>query len=184
MDKKLYYIALFLLIASPVYAEVISWVDDAGTMHFTDQYSSIPPRYINKVNIRDDISQVPPPFNPPANLKRKLKNSSQTKPDQRSSGGSSEQSRVPTVQEGNHSLHLNEGNVEFKKFRRRVHEDTKRSQTEIYDSQTDARKATNEAQRQIDKAKNVGQQQINDAHQAQQRAQDMINNSRNTGMKR
>jgi hypothetical protein len=185
MNKIIFYIAMTLFVASPVCGEVISWVDDAGVMHFTDQYSSIPPKYMNKVNIREDISQVPAPYSPPAKLKRKVKGSSQVKADHSSNGTKTiDQPRVPTVQNDNHQQHQFDGRIEPKKFRGRVNEDTRRSQDEIYNSQTDARKAANEAQRQIDKAANVGQQQINDARQSQQRAQDIINNSRNTGMKR
>jgi hypothetical protein len=185
MNKVIFYIAIALFVASPVCGEVISWVDDAGVMHFTDQYSSIPPKYMNKVNIREDISQVPTSYSPPAKLKRKVKGSSQQKPDHSSNGTKTvDQPRVSTVQKDNHQQHQDYGSIESKKFRRRINEDTRRSQTEIYNSQTDARKAANDAQRQIDKAANVGQQLINDVRQSQQRAQDMINNSRNTGMKR
>jgi hypothetical protein len=185
MNKIIFYIAMALLVASPVFGDVISWVDDSGVMHFTDQYSSIPSKYINKVNIREDISQVPAPYSPPAKLKRKVKGSSQVKSDHSSNGTKSiDQPGGPTFQRDNHQQHQHDGSIESNKFRRRVNEDTRRSQNEIYNSQTDARKAANDAQRQIDKAANVGQQLINDAHQSQQRAQDMINNSRNTGMKR
>lgn len=48
-----------LLLASYSGAETYSWIDDSGTYNFTEDPSSIPPRYRNKVNRREDLGKDP-----------------------------------------------------------------------------------------------------------------------------
>jgi hypothetical protein len=49
----------FLLIPFLIHAEVYKWIDDKGTLHFTDDYSNIPSAYREqlKVEIREDIQE-------------------------------------------------------------------------------------------------------------------------------
>ena len=51
-------IAVLLALVAPLCAETYSWLDDNGTFHFTEEYSSIPKKYRKKVNRRGDISSV------------------------------------------------------------------------------------------------------------------------------
>jgi len=49
----------FLVIPFLIHAEVYKWIDDKGTVHFTDNYSNIPSSYREelKVEIRKDIQE-------------------------------------------------------------------------------------------------------------------------------
>jgi len=49
----------FLMIPFSTYAEVYKWIDDKGTVHFTDDYGNIPSTYRErfKVEIREDIRE-------------------------------------------------------------------------------------------------------------------------------
>jgi len=49
----------FLMIPFLIHAEVYKWIDDKGTIHFTDDYSNIPSSYRErlKVEIRKDIRE-------------------------------------------------------------------------------------------------------------------------------
>jgi len=38
-------IILLVIVGSPAYAEVYKWVDEKGTVHFTDDFSKIPEKY-------------------------------------------------------------------------------------------------------------------------------------------
>lgn len=44
---------------APIMAETYSWVDDAGTYNFTEDYSRIPQKYRNKLEKRGDMGSTP-----------------------------------------------------------------------------------------------------------------------------
>ena len=48
-------IIIFVVIVPPVYGEMYKWVDEKGTVHFTDDLSSIPEKY------RQDAETRKPP---------------------------------------------------------------------------------------------------------------------------
>jgi len=54
-------IILLVIVGSPAYAEVYKWVDEKGTVHFTDDFSKIPEKY------RPDAQsqKTPKEFSPP-----------------------------------------------------------------------------------------------------------------------
>jgi len=57
----------FLIIPFLIHAEFYKWIDDKGTIFFTDDYSNIPPTYQDrlKLEIRKDIQgEEPPPLEP------------------------------------------------------------------------------------------------------------------------
>jgi hypothetical protein len=65
MRRKLLITALtigFLIIPFLIHAEVYKWIDDKGTIHFTDDYSNIPSPYWErlKVEVRKDIREEGP----------------------------------------------------------------------------------------------------------------------------
>jgi len=53
--KSFICLGFILLLAAPLHAETYSWVDDRGTYNFTEDYSSIPKKYRNKVKRREDV---------------------------------------------------------------------------------------------------------------------------------
>jgi hypothetical protein len=62
MRRKLLTTALtigFLMIPFSIHAEVYKWIDDKGTIHFTDDYGNIPSSYRErlKVEVRKDIRE-------------------------------------------------------------------------------------------------------------------------------
>jgi hypothetical protein len=64
MQKKVLIAALtisLLIIPFPVYAEVYKWVDEKGTVHFTDDNSRIPEKYEQQVEKRS-FSEDPKPM--------------------------------------------------------------------------------------------------------------------------
>jgi hypothetical protein len=56
----------FLMIPFLTYAEIYKWIDDKGTVHFTDDYGNIPSSYRErlKVEIRKDIREEETPSRP------------------------------------------------------------------------------------------------------------------------
>ena len=65
MGKKVLMAAFiigFLMIPFLIHAEVYKWIDDKGTIHFTDDYSNIPFPYWErlKVEVRKDIREEGP----------------------------------------------------------------------------------------------------------------------------
>jgi Domain of unknown function (DUF4124) len=54
----------FLMIPFLIHAEVFKWIDDKGTIHFTDDYSNIPSSYRVKIEIRRDIQGEETPLEP------------------------------------------------------------------------------------------------------------------------
>jgi len=48
------------IMAGPVKAETYTWTDKSGTVHFTEDYSSIPKAYRKKVGRRGDMGAVAP----------------------------------------------------------------------------------------------------------------------------
>ncbi len=187
--KSLIFLLLVMSFSTNASAEIISWIDEAGVVHFTDQFSNVPQKYENIIKIRDDSGQEPTSISTvPPEPKHKLKSvttNSKQMIDRNASGiTDNNQSNIPDVYRANFRDRNHDRNLEAKKYRRKIQEDTRRSQADAYNSQSDARKATIDAENKINKAANVGPKSINDAHQAQQRAQDLINKARNTGTSR
>ncbi len=52
---------LLLLVASPLWGETYSWVDDSGTYNFTEDYSRVPKKYRKKVKLRGDMGATTAP---------------------------------------------------------------------------------------------------------------------------
>lgn len=52
-------LACFCIYAAPLFAEIYSWTDSSGTVNFTEDYSSVPPKYRKKVNRREDTGGQP-----------------------------------------------------------------------------------------------------------------------------
>jgi hypothetical protein len=81
-----------------VHAEVYKWIDDKGTICFTDDHSNIPPTYQDrlKLEIRKDIQgQEPPPLEPQKIIPRskeeaKTASVQETKEEKRDARGMSE----------------------------------------------------------------------------------------------
>ena len=55
------FIVSFLAIPFLIHAEVYKWVDDKGTIHFTDDYSSIPEKYLPFAEAQGFPKESPPP---------------------------------------------------------------------------------------------------------------------------
>jgi hypothetical protein len=179
MHKAICFMSLlFLVICSGAiaFAETFSWTDNAGGIHFTDQYYNVPQKYQGKINIRADINQESSSYITESPKPEQKKNKgSQYSSKQKNNRNSSTDSAVSGT---NSSEISHERRYESERYRRTIHKNTRRSQKEAYDSQSKARKATIDAERLINNAANVGQQSINSAQQAQQKAQDMINKGR------
>ncbi|MRR06944.1 MAG: DUF4124 domain-containing protein [Deltaproteobacteria bacterium] len=62
MIQKVSVCILLLLgmFAGTVGAETYSWVDSSGTIHFTEDISQVPKKYLKKVRVRGDVSPVVP----------------------------------------------------------------------------------------------------------------------------
>ncbi len=59
---------LFLFITNPGYAQVFKWVDDKGSVHFTDDISKIPEKYrqaIEEIEAREEKSETKTESGPP-----------------------------------------------------------------------------------------------------------------------
>jgi hypothetical protein len=182
---------LAVLYTNAIADEVISWTDDYGVFHFTDQYSNVPQKYMKKIRVREDIKLNPPEANPalPSKPKHSKKINTLVKYQQNSGDNpirvpSTKPHHVQGGSAGQSDGHRSDGKEDFNRMRREIHRDTKQSQEDAYNSQSDARKATIKAEKEINKAANVGQSQINDARKAQQNAQDLINRARNVGTTR
>jgi hypothetical protein len=50
-------LSALILCARDVPAEVYSWTDESGSLHFTDDQTSIPPRYKDRARRRNDGSE-------------------------------------------------------------------------------------------------------------------------------
>ncbi len=57
--KLLLAICAVLFSFAMVNAEIYSWTDDAGTMHFTEDYSQVPKKYRNKLTRRTEDEDAP-----------------------------------------------------------------------------------------------------------------------------
>lgn len=57
--KQLLALAVVMMWALPLMAETYSWVDESGTVNFTEDYSRVPKKYRKKVNKRGDMSGRP-----------------------------------------------------------------------------------------------------------------------------
>lgn len=58
--KRLFVLLLVLALPLPVLAEIYSWTDANGTVHFTEDISSVPKQYRKKLNVRDGGAVQPP----------------------------------------------------------------------------------------------------------------------------
>lgn len=62
MDRILFTLVIFLMAAGPVTAETYKWIDDRGTINFTEDYSQIPKKYRKKARrigeFREDTPSV------------------------------------------------------------------------------------------------------------------------------
>jgi len=52
MKTTMFFIVILMISVSPVYGEMYKWVDEKGTVHFTDDISSIPEPYRERVEER------------------------------------------------------------------------------------------------------------------------------------
>ena len=52
-------VLLLMVMSVPASAEIYSWTDAAGTIHFTEELSSVPKQYRKKMKIRDDVLLQP-----------------------------------------------------------------------------------------------------------------------------
>ncbi|MBI2353574.1 MAG: DUF4124 domain-containing protein [Deltaproteobacteria bacterium] len=57
--KKLLVLAVVMMWALPLLAETYFWVDESGTVNFTEEYSRVPVKYRKKVNKRGDVNVRP-----------------------------------------------------------------------------------------------------------------------------
>jgi hypothetical protein len=83
--KLIVVIAGMLLCASSLMAETYSWIDENGTMNFTEDYSNVPKKYRKKVHIRgnDDGKAAPvqqPPLDSATNKNMDGRSAEQEKP--------------------------------------------------------------------------------------------------------
>ncbi|MDD2541605.1 MAG: DUF4124 domain-containing protein [Desulfuromonadaceae bacterium] len=79
--KTCIYLAFALLLATSLYAETYSWVDDSGTYNYTEDYSSVPKKYQKKVKRREDIQQdVMPAVSPDLEIKTGQTETADVKP--------------------------------------------------------------------------------------------------------
>lgn len=56
-------VALLLLLAVPVWAVTYTWVDDQGTVNFSEDYGSIPPKYRKKAKVLGAEEEAAPAGN-------------------------------------------------------------------------------------------------------------------------
>lgn len=60
MYKAFIMLVVFVLTAGTAAAETYKWVDDKGTINFTEDYSKIPKKYRKKVKIKRDAGESVP----------------------------------------------------------------------------------------------------------------------------
>ena len=61
MKMTIFFIFILTISVCPVYGEMYKWVDEKGTVHFTDDISSIPEQYREKVEERKTPKEIPSP---------------------------------------------------------------------------------------------------------------------------
>jgi predicted RNase H-like nuclease (RuvC/YqgF family) len=59
MGKTLFILVIVLLAAGQVTAETYKWIDDSGTLNFTEDYSKIPKKYRKKIQVIGDVTETP-----------------------------------------------------------------------------------------------------------------------------
>ena len=59
MNKTFLILTILMALALPVSAEMYKWVDEKGTVHFTDDISSIPEKYREDVEERETSKETP-----------------------------------------------------------------------------------------------------------------------------
>jgi Domain of unknown function (DUF4124) len=101
------YILAFILVILPLllcppgsraWAEIFKWVDRDGQVHFTDDYSLVPPAYRDRVQSRPSTppSEAPPP--PASSVQSKKARGTKAPPPRLSSRGG--QAKVVAVLDG------------------------------------------------------------------------------------
>lgn len=78
--KSVVVMVWLLLWAFPLMAETYSWVDDNGTVNFTEEYSNVPKKYRTKAVKRGDMSITPSAQQVPADTVSEKKSSGPAKP--------------------------------------------------------------------------------------------------------
>lgn len=53
--KSCIFLGVILLLATPLYADTYSWVDDDGTYNYTEDYLKVPKKYRKKAKRREDL---------------------------------------------------------------------------------------------------------------------------------
>jgi len=61
MKMIIFFMLILTVSVCPVYGEMYKWVDEKGTVHFTDDISSIPEQYREKVEERKTPKEIPSP---------------------------------------------------------------------------------------------------------------------------
>jgi len=61
MRHAFLFVILFVIAGYPAYAEMYRWVDEKGTVHFTDEPSQIPEKYQSNAESRKTPKEVPAP---------------------------------------------------------------------------------------------------------------------------
>ena len=59
MNKTFFLLTILIALALPASAEMYKWVDEKGTVHFTDDISSIPEKYRENVEERKTPKGMP-----------------------------------------------------------------------------------------------------------------------------
>ncbi len=184
-------ILLFIGFLPKAFSETISWVDDAGGMHFTEQMSSVPKKYRNRINVREDLPKETPSNSSKLSKSQHIQNQNVSySANQNASHASSGSSTSSQASDPNDSGMASSGSVQFKGnplppgFREAIHGYTKDRQKEAYESQSESRKIKTEAETKIYRNSDSAQQSRNQANRAQQSAQDLVNKARNSNMNR
>jgi hypothetical protein len=88
MQKAFLVMVILMMTAGFAAADMYKWVDDKGTMNFTEDYSKIPKKYRKKVKVKRDAGESAPESATTAGEELK------TEPSGKSAGGTRETSAV------------------------------------------------------------------------------------------
>jgi micrococcal nuclease len=82
-------------------ADIYTWVDRNGQVHFTDNYASVPPAYRDRVQSRPSSPpSQPPPLPAPSGAPKQEKRSPSPSPPSPSTGGAAKVAKVVAVLDG------------------------------------------------------------------------------------
>lgn len=73
-------VILLVIVGSPAYAEMYKWVDEKGTVHFTDDFSKIPEKYRSGVESQKTPTELPKKLSTPKKEVEPLSDSALQKP--------------------------------------------------------------------------------------------------------